>query len=572
MSQIAMKRARDDQSRVILRRHYGNIPCYYCDKDTHIYQNCPDRPCYLCKTAGHIAHFCPHRNTQLHQRAEKQTQTDIKHQRNKSLYRLLHDDLNLHHFARLRELTPSEIPRPALKMYESMRNAQIRIQADSFHSSRITAAEWAPDGSFIVSGDKRGTMNIWPIGPGISSHPFQPCVFDLNRVRTSASFAIHRCNIYTFAFDPQSQNRIFTCSGDGTLCVSDVQVSCTGEATDEINNPSTDVLFDFNPDGWVSPSTWRMASAVAYDVGRNCAYAGSSDGTIVRVDARTHRTNRTSNTECISRGRFHSNKVTHLAFNPVQSNMMVSSSNDTRVCLWDMRKFVPGSPLGSFQHERIVSSAVFSPNTGRKLLTTSYDNRLRIWDDINAFQGDANQFVDSLPSNTFVHSHDFHRYITPFRATWDPKSDDDTFVIGRYLGEGFVDPSDPSDPGVMLRPIDIFSTKQKEPVLSLIDRNGTLIFTINRFSPVHNCILSAASQSLFIWSANREEQSKRGNGHRNGLVLRRGGGNNDDDDDDENGNDDNGGATGTGRRQKKRKLSVQLEKNNYRRTPRTAKK
>lgn len=353
--------------------------------------------------------------------------------------------------------------------------------------------------------------------------------------------------------------------------MSDIQVSCTGEATDEINSPSTDVLFDFNPDGWVSASTWRMASAVAYDEDRNCAYAGSSDGTIVRVDARMHLKNRTSNTECVSRGRFHSNKVTHLAFNPVQSNMMVSSSNDTRVCLWDTRKFVPGNPLGSFQHDRIVSSALFSPNTGRKLLTTSHDNRLRIWNDIHAFQGDANQFVDSLPSTTIVHSHDFHRYLTPFRATWDPKSDDDTFVIGRYLGEGFVDPSDPSDPGVMLRPIDIFSTKQKEPVFSLIDRNGTLIFTINRFSPVHNAILSAASQSLFIWSANREEESKRGNGQIDGLVQRRGGGGNDDDDD-EDGNDDDGGTAGAGRRQKKRKPSVQIEKNSNRRTPRIAKK
>ncbi len=37
------------------------------------------------------------------------------------------------------------------------------------------------------------------------------------------------------------------------------------------------------------------------------------------------------------------------------------------------------------------------------------------------------------PDREIVHSHDFNRYLTPFRAEWDPKdASERLFVIGRY--------------------------------------------------------------------------------------------------------------------------------------------
>lgn len=52
--------------------------------------------------------------------------------------------------------------------------------------------------------------------------------------------------------------------------------------------------------------------------------------------------------------------------------------------------------------------------------------RLRIWDYILS--------ASDAPDREIVHSHDFNRYLTPFRAEWDPKdAAERTVIIGRYL-------------------------------------------------------------------------------------------------------------------------------------------
>ena len=81
--------------------------------------------------------------------------------------------------------------------------------------------------------------------------------------------------------------------------------------------------------------------------------------------------------------------------------------------IWDMRQLETGSSLVDLPHKRVVNSAYFSPLTGSKILTTSQDNRIRVWDSIFGS-------LDS-PSREIVHSHDFNRHLTAFRAEWDPK-------------------------------------------------------------------------------------------------------------------------------------------------------
>ena len=50
--------------------------------------------------------------------------------------------------------------------------------------------------------------------------------------------------------------------------------------------------------------------------------------------------------------------------------------------IWDMRQLQAGSSLYNLAHGRVVYSAYFSPQSGSKILTTSQDNRLRVWDSI----------------------------------------------------------------------------------------------------------------------------------------------------------------------------------------------
>lgn len=78
-----------------------------------------------------------------------------------------------------------------------------------------------------------------------------------------------------------------------------------------------------------------------------------------------------------------------------------------------MRRLEAESCLHELPHKRVVNSAYFSPLSGSKIITTSIDNRIRVWDSIFGNLGN--------PSREIVHSHDFNRHLTPFRAEWDPK-------------------------------------------------------------------------------------------------------------------------------------------------------
>ena len=47
--------------------------------------------------------------------------------------------------------------------------------------------------------------------------------------------------------------------------------------------------------------------------------------------------------------------------------------------------------------------------------------------------------ANEAPDREIVHSHDFNRYLTPFRAEWDPKdSAERTFVVGRYCAPSHI--------------------------------------------------------------------------------------------------------------------------------------
>lgn len=545
---MAMRPAGEETFKLLLHRHY-NKECYYCKSNSHSHQNCPNRPCYLCKKPGHISARCPYAYRSNNTNSTGNTTNGVR----------TSDGINPYHFTRLREITNLiSIPYPHIPIHlNALNDAHVSVFSPGHHKSRICAAEWSPDGSLIVSGDKKGGIRIWAYKHSNQSIELTP----------------HRCNVNAFAFDPFNTSTLYTCSADGTVCVTDMQA---GSSISQSGQTVGDILIDVNPDGFISPSKWHMIYALCYDSRHHAVYCGASDGSITKKDVREE------SSAVLSRGKFHSKKITHICQNPVQPNLFCSSSNDGNVCLWDVRKFIPGSPLGTFTHDVIVSSAIFSPNSGAKLLTTSFDNRLRVWNDVHAFQGNCNHFVDSQPSITLIHSHDQNRYLTPFKACWDAKDwTDDTFVCGRFLPQAFNvaeedDDSDDANKAILLKPVDIFSLKNAThsikrnelptPSLSLVDQSVPLTLTVNRFSPTDDILLSAGSFNLYLWSAPKPTDGTVNQRGRR-LVPRR---NNDDDDDDNNGDDgdDDGGDEG---RRKKTKLSISTLRCKRNRTSKAAK-
>ena len=84
-----------------------------------------------------------------------------------------------------------------------------------------------------------------------------------------------------------------------------------------------------------------------------------------------------------------------------------------------MRKTGKGAkPLSRLQHSKSCQAAYFSPDGKGSLLTTCYDDLLRVWRP----KGGA---IDEDPKSALKikHNNQTGRWVLPFRAVWTPGSD-----------------------------------------------------------------------------------------------------------------------------------------------------
>lgn len=512
-----MQEAGDSRLHIILQKTYRLSGCFSCKSDQHTHHNCPRRPCYLCRETGHTSASCPFKPTNesiAKQRAELSSQQE-------HIYRP-------HTYIRQRELNPGVMAPPNIATHEKLRSARVVYVGRKLHAKRITAAEWLFDGTGIVSADKSGALRLWSLGDTFTDN----CDFKLKNlpVNTVTTTYPHRCNVNEFVFDATNRNIMYSSSSDGTIVETRLDLISSG------NDDASYIVENFNPDGWSNRNSWRMAYGLALDPSRHALYMGSDDGTMTRIDRRT--TSTEYNCSRVS-GKFHRDKITCISVNPVRPDLLATASNDRTVRLWDARKFMPTQSIGSFEHGGVVSAAIFSPNSGAKLLSTSLDNRIHVWNDVHALSGNANVYEDAKPTS-IVHAHNFHRYITAFQAVWDPKDyTDDAFMCGRFLGDAYLDAGDDVEEAVKLHPIDLFSAKAGAAVHSLVDKSLPFICPVNKFHPVSDTILTTASGDLYIWRPARDGEANR-------TLRRRGstdgpghggsdddGGHNDDDDGDD---------------------------------------
>lgn len=426
-------------------------------------------------------------------------------------------------------------------------NPQFELRATlslrKVHSRRITAAEWHPEGRHFVTGDKAGNVKVWYVG----DVAYGGGALDEMDGRVGMSY-LHHCNINNICFDGRERDFMYTSSSDGIITRTRISLMGSVEEQRQLDEcaPSREVVLDMNLEWRGDRRSYVMAYGLAYDDTRGCLYIGGSNGVMWRRDPRE-----AARAETV--GRFHKDKVSCVDVNKRGSDLLATASNDRKVCLWDARKFAPGHELGYYEHGRTVSSAYFSPNTGGRLLTTAMDNRIRVWSDVYGFVGCVNEREDEAGPLEIVHSHDFHRYLNPFRAVWDPKDwKDDLFMCGRFLGDAYHwEDWGGRKEAVLLHPIDLFSVKGGGCVASLVDSVTELICTTNRFHPLGDLILTAASANVVMWTKPEKEGEKEA-----GRYRRRGdnGGNASDSD----GNDDDnthGGGGDWGPR-KKQKISA----------------
>lgn len=414
--------------------------CKVCKAKDHqagfmgsIYVDCPNKPCFLCKQPGHTTATCPHRVATEHGVVPA----------------LRRQSLGIMDFVHERQLR-SQLPKmvPPLVIPNRVDSAIIKL-----HSRRVTYLEFHPTkDNILISGDKKGQIGIW----------------DFEKVYEKTVYStIHTCIVNSIRFHPASFDMIYTSGSDGTINCTDLE---TGLPTKAI---------DLNPDGWNGPSTWRMIYGMDVNSNRSVVLASDNFGFLYQVDIRT---NKSIGKPLLIHKK--GSKVVGLHCNPVDSDLFISCGNDHMARIWDLRYLDSKSHLAELPHPRVVNSAYFSPITGNKILTTCQDNRLRVYDCI--FSNLAE------PSREIVHSHDFNRYLTCFRAEWDPKdSVENLAVIGRYISDDFD--------GIALHPIDFIDVSTGQLVAEVVDKNIITITPVNKLHPRLNVLASGSSRSLFIW-------------------------------------------------------------------------
>ncbi|CAN1809008.1 Protein DAMAGED DNA-BINDING 2 [Linum perenne] len=338
---------------------------------------------------------------------------------------------------------------------------------------------------------------------------------------------------YHSRFSPVNDATIYAASSDGTISCIDLETGLSSS------------LMNLNPNGWQGPNNWRMLYGMDMNSEKRVVLVADNFGFLYMVDTRSN--HKTGDAIMIHKK---GSKVVGLHCNPVHPELLLSCGNDHFARIWDMRKLKPGSSLHDLPHKRVVNSAYFSPTSGCKILTTAQDNRLRVWDSIF---GD----LDS-PSREIVHSHDFNRHLTPFRAEWDPKDPSESLaVIGRYISENFN--------GAALHPIDFIDTSNGQLVAEIMDPNITTISPVNKLHPRDDVLASGSSRSLFIWRPSLSSEVEEQKEERRIIICgndekRRRKKSGDDSDDDDNDMDGNGGFKSKGRKTQSLKLKASESK------------
>ncbi|KAJ7046836.1 WD40-repeat-containing domain protein [Mycena alexandri] len=232
-------------------------------------------------------------------------------------------------------------------------------------------------------------------------------------------------------------------------------------------------------------------------------------------------------------------KVGCISINPTRPNFLLTASNDRSLKIWDVRKLqtlsldlsddaLPTPPPSSssspflapvaavatevdgdvvtefvnskrgkgclrseWRHDKSVSSAYWDPR-GRGIVSTSYDDSLRLWDiDAAKFESSA-PFPSSRPFNRIKHNCQTGKWLTILRAQWSPNPDAyPHFTIGN-----------------MQHSLDIFSGKG-ELITRLSDRSkisAVQAVTCSHPSVLERAVSGNASGRCVLWAPLSEEE------------------------------------------------------------------
>ncbi|GJE95189.1 WD40 repeat domain-containing protein [Phanerochaete sordida] len=294
---------------------------------------------------------------------------------------------------------------------------------------RIYSAAYHPEKTkdLVFFGDKHGALGIWDARAPSEETDEDGDVTTQDDGEGGKSWRIQlhwpnssRSSISSIKFDPIDAHSVYTSSYDGTIrTTSFVSAISTELYHDENALPTTIDLPPHGHEMWIA----------------------DSNGGVTHLDLRQDK----------SKARWYQlseDKIGCLSVNPVETHFLLTTSNSRVLRIWDARKLqsisvkgkgpyeINSEQLSAFQgtkdgknvmrgewrHGKSVTAGYWDPH-GRRIVSTSYDDTIRIWDIKPEVMKKDAEFPSMRPTHQFHHNCQTGKWVTMLRAQWNPNPD-----------------------------------------------------------------------------------------------------------------------------------------------------
>ena len=348
--------------------------------------------------------------------------------------------------------------------FENGLEIQNELSVVKVMKERIYSIAVHPDPSkvLIAAGGKFGELSF--LDATKSSHP-EKMLNELPEAKDYRpgvySFRPHTGSISNLRYNPANSSQLISTSYDNI-------VRCL-----DINTGTFEELYNFGED------TGDVVTGFDLDQSGNLFYLSDTDGMFRWTDRRMPEKD-----GIIKEIRLHEKKIGCVSVCR-DGKYLATASNDGTVGLWDLRNIQSfetlsdAKPVHTLTFRRSVTSVYFNPLDSNKLLSTCYDDHVRVHYNLNNAHASSHAEI--------AHNNQTGRWITNFKAVWDPKSADYAVV------------------GNMNRGIDIIQTGGPDRPTEIV-RNVTSDYltaqpAVNAFHPNLDIIASGnASGKIAIWS------------------------------------------------------------------------
>ncbi|GAA99689.1 hypothetical protein E5Q_06393 [Mixia osmundae IAM 14324] len=258
----------------------------------------------------------------------------------------------------------------------------------------------------VFAGDKNGNLGCLQFKLGASEE----------EQAKSWTFPSHNGSISCIRFDPVNSHSVYTSSYDCSVRRLDFETKLSTQVLDvdaivkaDFEGESLLSAFDFTRDG-------------------NEIWLSDTRGGILHHDMREAQ-------KKTRRWLGGDKKIGCVSLNPINERYIVTAHLDRDVRVWDARALsncsvisssqtnVKDACLARYEHGYACSSAYWDPS-GSHILTTSYDNKCRIWDvDSSSATGEIGLPAVFEPAVSVSHDNQTGRYVSVFKAQWSPNPD-----------------------------------------------------------------------------------------------------------------------------------------------------